>query len=36
MQVPSSQGGTVIVEIKGVAEAIRKIMEKGQQIINSQ
>ena len=32
-QIPSSQGGTVTVEIKGIAEAIRKIMEKGQQII---
>ena len=33
MEVPSSQGGTVTVEIKGVSEAIRRIREKGQDII---
>ena len=33
VEIPSSHGGTVTVEIKGIAEAIRKIREKGQDIL---
>ena len=34
VQVSSSTGGFVNVEIKGIAEAIRKIREKGKDILN--